>query len=57
MTLDWAETIDIFALNYGMNLGNYSLATAAGIFKSVVSIILIFLANGFAKRIGESKLI
>ncbi|MCG8502108.1 MAG: ABC transporter permease subunit [Firmicutes bacterium] len=57
MTMDWAETIDIFALNYGIKIGNYSLGTAAGIFKSIVSIILIFLANGLAKKIGEERLI
>ena len=29
-----SQTIDIFVLKYGISLGNYSLATAAGIFKS-----------------------
>ncbi|RPK18657.1 ABC transporter permease [Paenibacillus xylanexedens] len=54
---DVSETIDIFVLKYGINLGNYSLATAAGIFKSVVSLVLIFIANGIAKSLGEERLI
>ena len=51
-----SQTIDIFVLKYGISLGNYSLATAAGIFKSVISIILIFLANKLAKSMGEERL-
>ena len=51
-----SQTIDIFVLKYGISLGNYSLATAAGIFKSVISVVLIFLANKFAKSMGEERL-
>lgn len=53
---DVSQTIDIFVLKYGISLSNYSLATAAGIFKSVISIVLIFIANGFAKSVGEERL-
>jgi putative aldouronate transport system permease protein len=55
--IDWSETIDIFVLKYGLRLGNYSLGVAAGIFKTVVSIILILLANEAAKRLGDERLI
>ncbi len=57
MTMDWAETIDLFAINFGISIGNYSFATAAGIFKSVISILLITAANGTAKRFGQERLI
>lgn len=57
MTMDWAETIDLFVLNYGMKIGNYSLATAAGIFKSVISITLIFSANAISKKLGQERLL
>lgn len=53
---DVSQTIDIFVLKYGISLGNYSLATAAGIFNSCVSIILIFVANKFARLSGEESL-
>ncbi|OOM78777.1 putative multiple-sugar transport system permease YteP [Clostridium puniceum] len=51
-----SQTIDIFVLKYGISLSNYSLATAAGIFKSVISVTLIFIANNFAKKVGEERL-
>jgi len=51
-----SEIIDIFVLKYGISLSNYSLATAAGIFKTVVSVLLVFMANKFAKSIGEERL-
>jgi putative aldouronate transport system permease protein len=54
---DVADTIDIYVLQYGINQGNYSLATAAGMFKNVVNITLIFIANWLAKRAGEERLI
>ncbi|WP_420832375.1 ABC transporter permease [Paenibacillus humicola] len=57
VVIDWSQTIDIFVLKYGLQVGNYSLATAAGIFKTVVSITLIVAANTIAKRFGEDRLI
>jgi len=54
---DYADTIDIYVLTFGLNSGNYSLATAAGMFKNIVNIALIFLANFLAKKIGEERLI
>jgi len=54
---DYSDTIDIFVLTYGLNSGNYSLATAAGMFKSVVSIVLILAANMISKRLGEERVL
>ena len=54
---DVASTIDIYVLKYGFNLFNFSLATAAGIFKNVVNIALLVLANYFAKKAGEERLV
>lgn len=51
-----SQTIDIYVLKFGISRMNYSIGTAAGIFKSVVSVILIFLANAFAKASGEETL-
>lgn len=51
-----SDTIDIYILTWGISQSDYSLGTAAGIFKSVVAIILIVLANGIAKRTGEEQL-
>ncbi len=50
-----SETIDIYVLKWGISQGDYALGTAAGIFKSVVSIILIAGANILVKKSdGES---
>lgn len=57
LVVDWAETIDIFVLKYGIAQGNYSLATAGGIFKTVVSVTMLLLANWTAKRLGEERLL
>ena len=51
-----SETIDIYTLSWGVSQNDFSLGTAAGIFKSVVAIILIVAANQFAKKTGESRL-
>jgi len=51
-----SDTIDIYVLNWGISQSDFSLGTAAGIFKSVVSIILIFIANTMAKKAGEERL-
>lgn len=56
LVADWSDTIDIFVLKYGIAQSNYSLATAAGIFKSVVNISLLFMANFLAQKIGEERL-
>ncbi len=54
---DWSRTIDIFVLVYGTEKLNIGVATAAGMFKSVVAIILLVGANFIARRLGEDTLI
>ena len=51
-----SDTIDIYVLTWGISQNDYSLGTAAGIFKSVVSIVIIVLANQIAKKTGEERL-
>lgn len=51
-----SQTIDIYVLKWGIGQGDYAIGTAAGIFKSFVSIVLIVLANQFAKRTGDERL-
>ncbi len=57
LIIDYANTIDLYVLKFGFKLFNFSLATAAGIFKNAVNIFLLLLANWFAKRAGEERLI
>jgi len=51
-----ALVLDKYALDFGIGLFRYSYGTAIGIFKSVVSVGLLFLANYLAKRSGRGKL-
>jgi putative aldouronate transport system permease protein len=57
LVMDVSDTIDIYVLIYGLSRNNFSLATAAGMFKNVVNIALIFLANELARRAGEERLV
>ncbi len=49
------ETIELYTYNKGLKLLDYSYATAVGMFQSVISIVLLFIANGTSKLVrGES---
>jgi len=54
---DYSTNIDIFVLERGMGMGRYSFSTAAGIFKSVVSLVMVLGANALAKRFGQERLV
>lgn len=51
-----SRTIDIYVLKWGISQNDFSLGTAAGIFKSVVSILLIVIANKVAKKVGDEAI-
>lgn len=52
-----AEVIDTFVLNKSFYQGaDWSIGTAAGIFKSVISILLISIANRIAKAFDQERL-
>jgi putative aldouronate transport system permease protein len=57
LTIDKAETIDVFVIRYGLNLRNYSLATALGIFRTITSVILLVCANTLSKRWAKESLV
>ncbi len=55
--IDYSQTIDVFVLKYGISNNQYGRAIAAGMFKSVVAIILLFSANFIARKLDEETLI
>jgi putative aldouronate transport system permease protein len=60
LVMDVSETIDIFVLRRGFGsrgIIGLSYGTAAGMFKTVVSIIVIYSCNKIAGWLGEEKLI
>jgi ABC-type polysaccharide transport system, permease component len=56
MTKDNIEVLDLYVYNNGLRLGNISYATSIGMWKSVVSLLLVFSANGLSKRIRGSSI-
>ncbi|PYC79756.1 polysaccharide ABC transporter ATP-binding protein [Streptomyces tateyamensis] len=53
---DASDVLDTFSFYYGIATGNYSYGAAAGLFKSVVSLLLIWGANRLAHAFGEDGL-
>jgi putative aldouronate transport system permease protein len=53
---DAADVLDTFSFYYGIATGNYSYGAAAGLFKSVISLLLIWGANKLAHAFGEDGL-
>lgn len=53
---DVSEVIDTYVYNFGVNQQRYSFATAVGLFKSIINVLLLWGANSFARRISGSSL-
>jgi len=51
-----SEVIDLYALDYGIRAGRFSFGTAASMFKSVISLILVFSANRLSKRVSDYRI-
>lgn len=51
-----SELISTFVYKVGLSSGNYSFATAAGLFNSVVSFALLVTVNQISKRLTETSL-
>ena len=54
---NFSQTIDVFVMEFGIQNNKYGRAIAAGMFKSIVGIILLFGANFVAKKLDEDTLI
>lgn len=49
------EVLDLYVYNLGIGSGQISMSTVIGMAKSIVSVILLFAANTFSKKVrGES---
>ena len=47
---DFSDVLDLYILDYGVSAGRWAFGTAAGMFKSVVSIILVSVANSVSRK-------
>lgn len=57
LVVERSETIDVFVMRYGYQMGNYSMAVVAGMFKTIVAIIIVGMVNYTAGRLGEETLV
>jgi putative aldouronate transport system permease protein len=51
-----AEIFQTYILRYGIGIARYSYATAAGIFNSLLSIVLVLIANALSKKFAGYRL-
>lgn len=51
-----SEILQTYVLNIGLSKGRYSYATAAGLFQSVISVLLVFVSNFISRRVSGEGL-
>ncbi|PWV99685.1 putative aldouronate transport system permease protein [Paenibacillus cellulosilyticus] len=56
LVVDYSQVLDLYALNYGIKIAHFSYGTAISMFNSVVSILLLFTANGFFKKFAKESI-
>lgn len=56
MNIDRAEVISTFVYKVGLTRGDFSFSTAAGLFQSLVSFILLVIVNKICKTVTETSL-
>ncbi len=56
LNIQASEVFDTYVYTRGIKQGQYSYATAVGLFKSIVSMTMVLMANKLSKILGESGL-
>lgn len=56
LVADKIEVLDYYIYKIGIRANDYSMATALGIFKTVISIILLFMANKVSRRLRDESI-
>ncbi|WP_238323036.1 ABC transporter permease [Gorillibacterium massiliense] len=57
LTLDYSETIPIYAYNYGIGMQRYSVSTAISMFNTAISLLLLFTANRASRRFSDGDIL
>ncbi len=52
---EWIETLDLYVYNQGINGGKVSQSTAIGISKSLIGLVLLWVANTISGKVREEK--
>ncbi|NOU64647.1 ABC transporter permease subunit [Paenibacillus sp. LMG 31461] len=53
LNIDISEVFDTYVFRVGINQGEFSYTTAVGLFKGLVGLVLVYLANKASRKIGE----
>lgn len=56
-TTEYTTTIPVLVYRWGIESGNFSRATALGLFQAIIGLVLVLAADRIAKRLGEDGLI
>lgn len=56
-TTEFTTTIPVLVYRWGIESGNFSRATALGLFQSAIGLVLVLLADRIAKKLGEDGLL
>ena len=56
-TTEYTTTIPVLVYRWGIESGNFSRATALGLFQAVIGLVLVLIADRVAKKLGEDGLI
>lgn len=56
LVTDYSQVLDLYALNYGIKIAHFSYGTAISMFNSVVSVFLLFTANGLFKKFAKESI-
>ncbi|WP_211748427.1 ABC transporter permease subunit [Paenibacillus sp. Marseille-Q4541] len=56
LNMEYSEVLDLYALNLSFGSGQYSVGVALGIFKSIISLIIVISVNFLAKKTSGIRL-
>lgn len=56
-TTEYTTTIPVLVYRWGIESGNFSRATALGLFQALIGLVLVLLADRIAKKLGEEGLL
>lgn len=53
---DYSDVIDTYVVRYGFSMGQFSFATAVGLFKTAVSLVILWIVNRAVRRMNGNSL-
>ncbi len=56
MTYETADIVSTYVFRMGIGSGNYSYATAVGLFEGIINLVLLTIANTVSKKVSDSSL-